>query len=176
MKRIYKIAFVIFMISLLLVSCKNDNSDPSVPEGMTLCENEYLDYLFYYPSEWSVDRNDGMISVYANSEDRSNVSVTSFGLPGSVTDFAQYLENEYLTYFKANFPDMEMISATEATVDGAPAMEYVFKCNIAGVSYKFMQTVALNIDVHVITYTAQEAVFDEYVDEAARMVTELKFK
>lgn len=176
MKKIILISVLILSLCLL-ASCSN-NKAPNVPEGMTLSENEAVDYYLYYPEKWTVDRNDGMVSVYVSDKDRSNVSVTAFTAPSNVNNIEDYLNSDYLGYVESNFPELEMITAgEESTLGGVDSRRYVFSANIAGGDYKFMQNITYRYGyIYIFTYTSTLDLFDTHIDEVTKIIEEFEFK
>lgn len=172
------IALIALVLALAcFVSCAKEK-DPSIPEGMTVSENDAVDYYLYYPEEWTVDRNDGMVSVYVSDTDRSNVSVTAFTAPADVSNIEDYLNNDYLGYVESNFPELEMLTSAEiATLGGVDSRRYVFTANIAGADYKFMQNITYRYGyIYIFTYTSTVELFDKHIDDVTKMAQEFEFK
>ncbi len=175
LKRLFLVVLLIFT----LVSCSKEESN--IPEGMAYSENGAVDYYFYYPEEWTLDRNDGMVSVYANEKDHSNVSVTTFAAPDTVTSVDGYIsmgETNYLEHLKSNFTDLEMLSdGEETTLGGVPARQYVFTATVAGDEYKFRQIIAFRYGyIYIFTYTSTLDAFDTHTDDVNSIVKEFTFK
>lgn len=177
-----KITVVLIALLLLITasSCsKKEEGD--IPEGMVALENDVTDFTLYYPEEWSVDRNDGMVSVYVSDKDRSNVSVTTFAASAEVTSVDAYLNMGDTTYFdhmKETFPDLEMLAdGEETTLDGVPARQYVFTATVAGDAYKFKQVITYYYGyIYMLTYTSTTDGFDSHVDEVNSIISEFSFK
>ncbi len=177
MKKFLSILFVTFLCVLCLVSCSK-GKDSDTPEGMVEAENKFVDYRFFYPENWLLDRNDGMISCHVSKDDASNVSVTAFALP-EMKPLEDYLKEEYMTYFKANFGDMEIVEDfTDTTLDTCPAKNIVFKATVGEKSYQFSQTIALGRDgyIYIITYTSTPEAFETHVEDVEKIVSEFRFK
>ena len=159
----------------LLTSCSS-KKDPNVPDGMTIKENNAVEYYFYYPEEWVIDRNDGMVSVYVSDKDRSNVSVTTFTAPADIANVEDYLKEEYLGYVEENFTDMKILSDGEkVTLGNIDARKYVFTATVAGNEYKFMQIITYRY-VHILTYTSTASGFDTHIDDVNNIVKAFEFK
>ena len=175
----FSVFFVIILCVLLLVSCSKEETD--IPEGMAVLNGEAVEFNFYYPEDWLVDRNDGMVSVYASEKDRSNVSVTTFTASGDVTGVEGFLTMGDTTYFdnmRATFPDLEMLTDGEETsLDGVPAKQFVFTATVAGESYKFRQIISYRYGyIYILTYTSTAEGFDSHTDEVNSIISEFKFK
>lgn len=177
MKRFISVLFVVLLCLLCLVSCSK-KKETDVPDGMVEAENKFVDYRFFYPENWLLDRNDGMISCHVSSDDASNVSVTAFALP-EIKPLEQYLEEEYMTYFKENFTDMQIVEDfTDTTLDTSPAKKIVFTATVGANAYKFSQTLALGRDgyIYIITYTSTPEAFDTHIENVEKIVSEFRFK
>lgn len=167
------------MLFVTLTSCSKPET--GLPEGMSLLDNDAVDYLFYYPQSWIADRNDGMVSAYVSENDRSNVSVTTFAAPADVASVEGYLTMGDTTYFdnmREAFPDLTMMSeGEEISLDGIPAMQYVFTATVAGDLYKFKQIIAYRYGyIYMMTYTSTNDGFDTHIDEVNSIVKEFKWK
>ncbi len=179
MKR-YIALFLTLLLAFSICSCsKKEESD--LPEGMLLLDNGAIEYNFYYPEEWSVDRNDGMVSVYVSEKDRSNVSVVAFTANNEVSSVDDYLTMGDTTYFehlRATFPDLEIITdGEEIALDSIPARQYVYTATVAGDAYKFRQIFTYRYgEIYMITYTSTLDGFDSHTDEVNSIITNFSFK
>lgn len=172
------IALILALITLLaLVSCTG-KKDPNVPEGMTYSENEAVDFCLYYPEDWLLDRNDGMVSVRVSDKDRSNVSVTAFTAPADVKNIEDYIKDEYIGLVEENFLDFDMVSDAEvSTLGGVESRKFVYTASIAGETYKFMQNITYRYGyVYILTYTSTLEGFDSHIDEVNGIVDAFEFK
>ena len=178
MKRSFTFVVLAAMLLICMTSCAKDESD--LPEGMLLAENEAVDYQLYYPEDWQLDRNDGMISVYVSDKDRSNVSVTAFTASDDVASVDDYLsmgETTYFDYVKETFSDLDIITdGEEITLSGVPARQYVFTATVAGDLYKFRQIIAYYYgEVYMLTYTSTAEGFDNHSEEVGKIISEVRF-
>ena len=178
-KKVKRLSFILILVLMLvfLTACAKEKN-PDIPEGMTVSENEAVDYFLYYPEEWKINRNDGMVSVYASDNDRSNVSVTGFTAPADVSNVEDYLNNDYLGYVESNFPELEMLTSGEvSTLGGVDSRKYVFTANIAGGDYKFMQNITYRYGyIYIFTYTSSADMFDTHIDNVNKMAEAFEFK
>ena len=170
---------VLVLTLLLLISCSKKETD--IPDGMAVLNGDAVEFNFYYPEDWQIDRNDGMVSVYVSDKDRSNVSVTTFTAPAEVQGVDGYLTMGNTTYFdhvKATFPDLEMLTdGEEVTLGGAPARQYVFTASVSGDPYKFRQVITYYYGyIHILTYTSTIDGFDSHTDEVNKIISEFTFK
>jgi hypothetical protein len=175
MKKIILI-FTCLTLVFVLASCKKPNAD--VPNGMFYEENLAVDYKLYLPEDWVIDRNDGMVSAHVSENDKSNVSVTAFELPREFTTLSEYLEGEYMERFKTNFSGMEIVEDfTETTLDGDDARQIIFKAEVGGITYQFMQILSLHRDgcIYIFTYTSTPDYFNVHKESVDKILSEFKF-
>lgn len=175
----FSLIFIFILILTILVSCSK--KEAHIPEGMAVLNGDAVNYNFFYPENWQIDRNDGMVSVYVSDKDRSNVSVTTFTAPADIQGVDGYLtmgDTTYYDHVKATFPDFEMLSdGEETTLSGAPARQFVFTATIAGDTYKFRQVITYYYGyIHILTYTSTLEGFDSHLDEVNKIISEFKFK
>lgn len=174
-----KFIIVIMALTLLITTSCAKKEDDGIPEGMTAVSTTLEDYTLYYPEGWSVDRSDGMVSVYVSDKDRSNVSVVAFNPSNNVTNVDDYLnmgDTSYFEHMKKTFPDLEMLSdGEETTLGGVPARQYVFTATVAGEPYKFRQVIAYRYEIYMLTYTSTLEGFDTHTDEVNKIISEFKF-
>ncbi|MBR5460444.1 MAG: hypothetical protein IKV53_06210 [Clostridia bacterium] len=175
MKKI-ALLFIAVILVFSVSSCKKEKSD--TPDGMFYEENTAVDYKLYLPEGWIIDRNDGMVSAHVSEEDKTNVSVTAFELPREFTTLTEYLDGEYKTRFQQNFTSMEIVEDfTETELDGNDARRIVFKAEVGGVGYQFMQILTLHRDgcIYILTYTSTPDYFDVHKESIDKIVQEFTF-
>ncbi|MBE6700927.1 MAG: DUF1795 domain-containing protein [Ruminococcaceae bacterium] len=175
MKKLLVVTMLLTIV-LTLASCSK-KEETGFPEGMTYSENDAVDFMFFYPEDWTLDRNDGMVSARVSDKDHSNVSVTVFTSPEGVVDIEGYLKDTYLGYVKENFPDLEMLSENEkTTLGGVDARQNVFSATVAGEKYQFLQVITYRYGyIYILTYTSTAEGFDSHTEEVQKIIKEFKF-
>ncbi len=168
---------LVILTLVTLVSC-SAKKDPNIPDGMTYSENEAVDFYLYYPEEWILDRNDGMVSVRVSDKDRSNVSVTAFTAPSDVQNIEGYIKDEYIGLVEENFIDFTMLSEAEVSVlGGVESRRFVYTASVAGETYKFMQNITYRYGyIYIFTYTSTVEGFDTHIDEVNEISDAFEFK
>lgn len=187
-KTVRVMCFVLsFLMLFSLCSCgkKSSEDEVEIPSGFSLAGNENTDYYFFYPSTWTLDRNDaGMTSAFVSETDFSNVSITAFTASAQYPSLLDYVEKYYFVKFQDNFNNLEMernqdqsLKRTTTKIDGCDALAVNFKATFSGESYSFRSWfVSYNGYIYTILYTAKTEVFDSHLDEAEAMAIALKFR
>lgn len=161
------------VLTLSAVSCADNKIE--VPEGMQLCSDESLEYLFFVPAAWIVNTQSGTTSAFRSLDDPASVTVTAYS-PEEALDVDGYWD-ECEEEYKSEFRNYTFVSETETEVAGLKAMEYVYTADFAGETYKFSQTVFIERSMfYIITYTATAKSFDTYLADVKQMKQEMKFR
>ncbi len=186
MKHYGKIALIFCLCLLLcmpLLACAQ--KDESVPEGYLDAGTEGVEYRFFYPEDWLLDRHDpGMTSVYVSESDFSNVSVTAFTASAEYPTLADYAESYYFQQFADNFNNLEVAKNQDGSmklatlkVDGCDAVRVDYTAAFAGATYQFRSWfISYNGSIYTVTYTAKEDVFSSHTDVVEGMVENLRFQ
>ena len=196
------LAVLITVTSLLFSSCAGE--DNWIPVGMKLASTEAVDYRMFVPESWTIDISTGVITAYVSNTDRSNITMMAYNLENE--NAAMTLE-EYWTKHEgdllATFPDMKYAAAASETssgaedesgtvseenakniatpvsmlLDGIPAHKYTYDATVTGMSYRFMQTVAIRAGiVYIFTYTSTPAVFDSHLEDITSIFDNFQFQ
>ncbi len=187
MKLYNRIALVTVALALVLALCAcGEAADASAPDGMKLVEGAATGYSLYVPQSWTVDMSTGVVSAYASSVDRANISFTGFAL----TDRAATLDsfwNEYAGDFKSTFGDSMYYYdaegkettepfAAKTTLGGFEANKYVYRAKVTGEVYKFMQVTCIAAGtVYIFTYTAVLGNYDAHIAEINDILNNFRF-
>ena len=159
----------------------------------TLANNEIIDFYFYYPSNWKLDKNAAMVSVYFPelSEEETdmpyddgsfgvliqpNLSATVMGLPaGAFTDADDYWENGFLPPMQGLFTDIEVTGVYDVELNGVAGKLYDYTAKLTGVTFSYSQVMVLNRGmVYTLTYTSKPVFHEKYMialDTAIRTFT-----
>ena len=175
MKKFIALLASVLLLGTVLSSC-GQNSDSTAPMGFMEISDDGVTYDLYVPDEWTADVSTGMTSAYYDGRDPSNISMTAFELDYSVTSIEDYWAS-YEPDLKAVFPDLEYVDQSAVTLDGVPAMQYVYTASMSDLSYKFMQLVAIKDNtVYIFTYTATTDKYDEHIEDVIAMLDYFNFK
>ena len=186
MKQILKTALILgaaLCLCVSLLSCAK--RDESVPEGYLDAGTEGVEYRFFYPEDWILDRHDpGMTSVYVSDGDFSNVSVTAFTASAEYPSLESYAESYYFQQFSDNFNNLDVaknqdgsMKHTALEVDGCSALRVDYGAVFAGENYQFRTWfISYNGSIYTVTYTAASEVFASHADAVDAMVNVMRFQ
>ena len=206
MKKEKTYASVIILIAffaLLFSSCQNKTIKNIPTETLfedgtaVLAENSSVDFYFYYPENFIMQRNDAMITVYINDSDvmnleatepnsgenfiietKPNLSATAFTLPeGRYETIDEYWNEFGIPSFETVFQDLENEPDENLTIDGIDAKKYTYTLSVAGMNYKISQIVFIKKrQVYTLTYTATENRYQTYANVLSIAAETFKFK
>ncbi len=167
------------MIFSLCACGSGETPDVNVPEGMTYVKNEILAVSMCYPLEWSVDRNDGMLSLL---KDTSSSSMVSTYASLSVTKYGTDAQN-YKDYWKTyeerladELNEYKAVKNEEIKVDGNTAGKYHYTAKVDGSTYHFVQVVAVGgYSAYIITLTASEADYESVSADFDKIISNFYF-
>ena len=177
------------MSAMLLTSC-GEESD--VPEGMQLVENEFVNYEFYVPTDWTPDTSiDGFLSAKAN--DNSNVSVQTMTWSNQFGSLDAYFREDYFKKLETTFKDITLLEE-ECSIENQtvgiqknPAAKYVYTVGSDNATYKIMQYFSYNAGyIYIITYTGKISdtvngeekevkYFEEHLEEVSSIIDNFVF-
>lgn len=180
------IAVIIALAALavpLLTSCSGQNTGADQPANTLKAENEAVDYYFYYPDDWQLDRNDGMISIKYNTslsskvERYASISVTTFNLTDQNQSVKEYWEKEYQPSLESTFQNFSVFDDKEITLDNVVAARKSYSASLNNVPYKFVSVICIRFGyVYLITFTAHESDYDKTVAALDTVVSNFHFK
>ena len=171
------IAFVLALCTcaLLLCSCNNNDND-EIPDGMQLVTSEYLDSKFFVPTDWTPEITTG--TLVAKASDNSNVSIQKMAVSGTYASADEYFRTDYFPKLTDTFKNVVLLEeecSTEnqkfGTVNNG-AVKYVYTLESDGSVYKIMQYFShYSGYLYILTYTAEQSVFDEHLEDVASIVS-----
>lgn len=179
MKKIIFALIAACMIFSLCACGSGETPDVNVPEGMTYVKNDILAVSMCYPLEWSVDRNDGMLSLL---KDTSSSSMVSTYASLSVTKYGTDAQN-YKDYWKTyeerlteELNEYQAVKSEEIKVDGNTAGKYHYTAKVDGSTYHFVQVVAVGgYSAYIITLTASETDYESVSADFDKIISNFYF-
>ena len=169
-------------ISSVFVLC--DKTDPQgeevtdskTPEGMEIASANQIEYRLFVPKTWICDAESGMSEAYYPESGKSNVTVTSYTLPESMS-LQEYFEQCEVEY-QINLPGYERADEpTERTVSGRPAYTYTYRTEVDGIEFRVSQTLfGYNEMIYSFTYTALAENYDLHTDDVEAMLNAFTFR
>ncbi len=180
MKKSLILLIFALILPLALTSCKKEEKDETIPDGMVRLENAGGDYTLCHLEEWIIDRNDGMLMLHFSETDASSISVSAFAPPrDSVTSLPEYLEGDYKNHILSTLPTAEFDDEgfAQASVSGRDARRVEFEATVAEKNYRFMQTITLGPDgyIYIFTYTSTPAIFDSHLEDVEKVLETFSF-
>ena len=164
------------VLALTLLSACGGNTQTEAPMGFIEISDDGVTYDLFVPDEWTPDVSTGMTSAYYDCRDPSNVSMMAFELDRTFTGVADYWAS-YEPDLKAMFPDLEYTDQSEVTLDGVPAMQYIYTGTLSDLTYKIMQLVAIKDNtLYIFTYTATVDKYDTHIEDVIAMLDYFCFK
>lgn len=167
----------------VLASCSEQNTDLNQPANTLKAENKAVDYYFYYPDDWQLDRNDGMISIKYNTsqsskvESYASISVTTFNLPDQNQSVKEYWEKVYQPNLETTFQNFQIFDDKEITLDNVVASRKGYSASLNNVSYKFVSVICIRYGyVYLITFTAHESDYDKTIGALDTVISNFHFK
>jgi hypothetical protein len=167
-----------------LSSCKNNTADTSAPEKTKKAGNEAVDYYFYYPEDWQLDRNDGMISIKYNTsqstkaEKYASISITTYNLSEQNQGVNDYWNKVYEPNLKSTFTKdtYSSIDNKELQLDGVSAARKGYSGKFNDSTYKFVSVICNRYGyAYLITFTAAEGDYDKTVGALDTIINNFHF-
>lgn len=168
MKRILSLVFALTMC-FCLFSC---GEETDVPVGMQLASNtDIVDYKLFVPMEWKVTTADKTSTqAYVSESDRTNVLVNQWNMTENTKTVSDWWEKEYKPGVMTMnaFNDIKIVKNKDGkegeniTVDGKPAIKYVYTALVADTYFKF-ETIGCvaNGSIYVIQFTYMQDITPE---------------
>lgn len=159
---------------------KEIDPDAEAPEGMKLASNKEVAYLFYVPTDWTLDQYQRVFAAYC-SDCRASVSIVPYMLDN---DVASMSIDEFFAAAKADLESVgtvEMLTAEpnkEAKLGGVPAYAYRYRLTMDGKSYEYYQVIAPYKGMfYSLTYTApDQATYTEHLGEVKQIISVFEFR
>lgn len=194
MKKILFLFIGIIPVLLILISCAKD-IEVSTEDGL-LANNNIADFYFYYPPEFTLDKNAAMISIYATDDERiatdiaredgevnhldvvhPNLSATVFGFPEEYETIDEYWEVECMPMYKSMFSAIEITGAEDLVIAEYNAKRYNYNATMAGMEFQYSQVIILRgVNIYTITYTSTPQKFEKYISLLDTVLDTFAFK
>ena len=179
-KKTISFMIALCMCALLFCSCNKQNEE--IPSGMQLITNEFADCKLYVPSDWTPLNSTEMGVLMAKAEDNSNVSLQIMTAKTEYTIIDDYFRNDYFKKLSSTYKTVALLEEECSTENikfgkiGHGAARYVYTVESDGSVYKVMQYFsAYSGYLYILTYTAQQDLFDEHYEEIQSVVSNFVF-
>ena len=174
MKKIIAI-LILTTLAISLLACSN--SGVEIPDGMQLASGSDVAYNLFIPGGWILTKENGIFGAYYSSSDKSNITMSSFypeADMASIDDYWKKCKASYAETYK-NFAAIE--EEAQIILGEKAAFKYVFTADIDGVSYKFMQIIAVHNNMfYTLTYTSTAENYDLHLADVEKTISEFEFK
>ena len=173
---IFTLAVMCVSIVLSLGSCGTLEENHM---GFVVISTDINDFNLEVPSEWTVTSQNGYVSATANgaSGDESNISVMSCVLNSELSTPEGYFDS-LLESYSDLYDNIEVEGRDIDTKLGDKnAKKYVFKADILGESYKFMQVLCVyGSRIYIFTYTSTDEFYSVHETEVSYILQYFAFK
>ena len=174
-KKILSLVLVLSLCAVLLCSC--NKGDDEIPDGMQLVTSDYMDSKFFVPSDWTPEITTGVL--VAKAADNSNVSIQKMTPAGSYSSADAYFREDYFKKLQSTYAKVVLLeeecsteNQTFGTVKNPNTVKYVYTVESDGSTYKILQYFSVTSGyLYILTYTAQESLFSEHLEEVHSIVT-----
>ena len=175
LKKIISLALVLCMCAVLLCSC--NQGDEEIPDGMQLVSSDYIDCKFFVPQDWAPEITTGVL--VAKAADNSNVSIQQMTPSGSYSSADAYFREDYFKKLQSTYAKVTLLEEECSTenqrfgkVQNPNTVKYVYTVESDGTVYKIMQYFSVASGyLYIMTYTAQESLFSEHLEEVQSIVS-----
>ena len=181
MKR-FLLVLISALLALSLCACNNGESEIVVQDGMKLAGNgagnEVVQFSFTYPEEWDLVRNDGVIELQYDCDDRATTAqyATATVLTFSLLDASQTAKQYWASYendVKGIYADYKLLDTEEYNeadkyLDDSPAIKVKYQGSVNGKSYVNEQIICVRYgEVFIISLVTPADFADKTKDVMA---------
>jgi len=180
-----KLFILAVLFLLILSSCTREPENIELDlvtesgEIFRLANNEAVDFYFYYPENFILDKNAVMISIFINDTERivneldtgtnlpvyvnPNLSAYVFSLIDDYADAEQYWNEYARPALSEVFRDIFIESSENIEIAGISGRKYIYSAFLGGQEYKQAQVIFFkDREVYTLTYTATPDRFDRH--------------
>ncbi|MBQ8419888.1 MAG: hypothetical protein IJY37_06015 [Clostridia bacterium] len=190
-KKAVSFAVAAAMSAMLLTSCGEESE---IPDGMQLVDNEFVNYTFYVPDDWTPDTTiDGFLSAKANDNTNVSVQTMTWSNQYGSRELDKYFREDYFKKLESTFKDI-MLLEEECSIENQTvgvqknsAVKYVYTVGSDDATYKIVQYFSYNAGyLYIITYTGkisdkvngeEKAVeyFEDHLEELSSIIDNFVF-
>ena len=190
-KKAVSFAVAAAMSAMLLTSCGEESE---IPDGMQLVDNEFVNYTFYVPDDWTPDTTiDGFLSAKANDNTNVSVQTMTWSNQYGSRELDKYFREDYFKKLESTFKDITLLEE-ECSIENQtvgtqknPATKYVYTVGSDDATYKIVQYISYNAGyLYIITYTGkisdkvngeEKAVeyFEDHLEELSSIIDNFVF-
>jgi len=144
-----------------------------------LANNQAVDFYFYYPENFILDKDAVMINIFINDLEtikneletgavldvhiNPNLSAYVHSTQEEYADVSQYWEEYMKPSLGLIFQDILIESGEDIEIAGIPGKKYVYSYALGGYEYKQAQVIFFkDREVYTLTYTATPSKFEKH--------------
>ena len=190
-KKAVSFAVAAAMSAMLLASCGEESE---IPDGMQLVDNEFVNYTFYVPDDWTPDTTiDGFLSAKANDNTNVSVQTMTWSNQYGSRELDKDFREDYFKKLESTFKDITLLEE-ECSIENQTvgvqknsAVKYVYTVGSDDATYKIVQYFSYNAGyLYIITYTGkisdkvngeEKAVeyFEDHLEELSSIIDNFVF-
>ena len=154
---------------------KNFPTDVNTPDGMQIASGNDVEYLFFVPSDWSVNQTNTVNA--ATAPDGSFISVTSY-LPSKegikIVDYFEESEKLMSTTSGGNY---QLSYKNEVPFGTGNALQCEYEYTVGGVTYRYLQVIfGYKSMIYNLTYTALPQNFEANRADVEAIIAAFTFR
>ena len=195
-----KLIILTVLSLLILSSCTREPAnieadfiDAESGEIYRLANNQAVDFYFYYPENFILDKNAAMISIFINDLEiieneldggavldvyvNPNLSAYVHSTQENYADASQYWEEYMKPSLSVGFQDIFIESGGDIEIAGISGRKYIYSASLGGKDYKYAQVIFFkDREIYTLTYTAPLSKFDKHLKVLDVVVETFAFK
>ncbi len=155
MKRLLTLCLILCTLCACFTAC---GDGPKEYNGYKMISNtEVVEYYFYVPESWDVDRQDGMTAAHVSSSDLTNVSVSTHELSAPMT-LDEYCDEYQATLAQTYGAPTYSKQKESCLLGGQAAVRTEYTLKVGETTAYYMQIICLyQSRAYMVTYTAHSA-------------------
>ena len=154
---------------------KNFPTDANAPDGMQIASGNDVEYLFYVPSNWSVNQTSTVNA--ATAPDGSFVSVVSYLPSGDGISVKEYFTKSEELMSSTSGGNYTRLDEKEISLGGGKALQYEYEYTVGGVTYRYLQViVGYKTMIYNLTYTALPQNFEANRADVEAIIAAFTFR
>lgn len=156
------------------------DDDTKAPDGMKLASNKEVAYLFFVPTDWEINTKNEIFS--ASKDGKAVVSVIPF-MPDTVQISVKSYAEKCEADLKASVSEYANLNAQgekhfkDGKLGGGNALIWEYRYTLGASTYRGYQVmVGYGGMVYSLTYTALDADYDTYWEDAMEIIEAFAFR
>ena len=148
-------------------------------EIFKLANNQAVDFYFYYPENFIIDKNTVMISMFINDTEtviiehetgedmhvyvNPNLSASVYSMQELYESAEQCWESYVKPSLSAGFNNINIESSEDIIIAGISGRKYIYTASLGGQDYKYAQVIFLRSrEIYTLIYSATPNRFEKH--------------